>query len=268
MTAIAVSSQKGGVGKTTVALNLALSLARRGWRSLIIDSDPAGAIGLSLTKRLSEAKGLAEYAQHISSLHEVVVPTKVPELAILPVGRVPPEQCMDFHAAVSDGALFGRLFHETRDRFDLMLIDTPSGFGGATMGALRACQYVLCPVQAEPIAARSALRILDLIGTLREQGHALTLAGLLVTMVLGTQRTSRGVLEDLRRVLPADLLFGVSIPRDSAFLEASAIGVPVGLLSRRVPAVALAFDQLAAEFEVRAGLVPQERQDEPIALVD
>ena len=268
MTAIAVSSQKGGVGKTTVALNLGLSLARRGWRTLVVDADPAGAIGLSLTKRLSEAEGFAEYVQKSSALNDVLVRTRVPELAILPVGRVAPEDSVDFHAALTDGALFGKLLEETSAHFDLVLIDTPSGFGGVTLGAIRACPYVLCPVQAEPIAARSALRILDLVGALREQGHDVGLAGFLVTMVLAGQRNSRGVLEDLRRVLPAELLFGVNIPRDAAFLDASAAGVPVGLLSRRVPGVALAFDQLAAEFEVRAGLVPQEAQDEPIALVD
>ncbi len=60
MFGLTIASQKGGVGKTTVALNLSYALARRGWRTLLVDTDPAGAIGLSLTKKLSQAPGLAE----------------------------------------------------------------------------------------------------------------------------------------------------------------------------------------------------------------
>lgn len=268
MVALTIASQKGGVGKTTVALNLAFSLARRGWRTLIVDVDPAGAIGLSLTKRLSEAKGLAEYASQVSPLSGLLVQTKLPELSILPAGRVAPEDGMGFQAVLNDGAILQRLQNEVRSRFDIVVFDTPSGFGGATIGALKVSRHVVCPVQAEPIAARSVLRILDLVGALREAGAGVELTGFLMTMLQSRDDSSLAVAEDLWRTLPGELVFETTIPRDGAFLEASASGVPVGLLRRRAPPVSLVFDQLAAEYENRTGLSDKEAADEPIALVD
>lgn len=268
MVGIAIASQKGGVGKTTITLNLALSLARRGWRTLVIDGDPAGAIGLSLTRRVAEARGLAEYAKRTASLSNLIIRTKLSELAILPAGRVAPEDTMGFQAVLADGALYRYLLREVQPDYDVVLLDTPSGFGGGTLGALRACEHVVCPVQAEPIAARSALRLLDVVGSLRAAGHNVSLAGFLITMVQRGQQSSQAIWDDLQRTLPPQLLFNVHIPRDGAFLEASAAGVPVGLLSRRPPAVSLAFDQLAAELEDRIELTATETQHEPISLVD
>ncbi|MEQ9497729.1 MAG: ParA family protein [Deltaproteobacteria bacterium] len=267
MVSLCVASQKGGVGKTTVALNLAFSLARRGLRTLLVDTDPAGAIGLSLTKKLSQSPGLAEYIVHRRPLAQLAVQTKLPELQILTVGRVAPEDAMGFQAALADGAVLKRIEREASDR-ELIIVDTPSGFGGATMGAMRACRYVLCPVQAEPIAARSVLRIFDVLGSLREKGANTEVVGILLTMLQTRQASSLGVAEDLWASLPQSLLFDTSIPRDAVFLDASANGVPVGLLKRRPPPVAMVFDQLAAELEARMAIDERGMSNEPIALVD
>lgn len=268
MRALTVTSPKGGVGKTTVALNLAYSLARRGWRTLIVDADPAGAIGLSLTKKVAQAPGLAEYASGRAGLAHLLVETRLPGLSLLPAGQVAPDDATGFGAVLDDGSLLHRLRREVEGRADLVLFDTPAGFGGATLGALRASEWALCPVQAEPIAARSVLRIFDVLATLKEQGARVELLGVLLTMLQTKNASSLAVAEDLWRTLPNHVLFETTIPRDTAFLDASAAGVPVGLLRRRPPPVALTFDQLAAEVEARTRLSPKEAHDEPIALVD
>ena len=269
MLVFTVASQKGGVGKTTVALNASFALSRRGWRTLVVDTDPAGAVGLSLTRRMSEAPGLAEYVARARSLREVVVQTKLRELAILPVGRVAAEDAMGFQALLADGAVLGRFLTELQERFDVVVFDTPSGFGGSTLGAMRVSRHVVCPVQAEPIAARSAVRILEVIGALRERGAQVELLGFLLTMLQSRDASSMAVAEDLWRSLPRELILDTTVPRDGVFLEASASGVPLGLLRRRAPPAALIFDQLAAELETRSGLAEaREGQDEPIALVD
>lgn len=269
MLGFTIASQKGGVGKTTVALNTAFALARRGWRTLVVDTDPVGAIGLSLTRRMAEAPGLAEYVARTHRLNQVIVQTKLPELSVLPVGRIAADEGMSFQALLADGTILSHFLRETGDAYDLVVFDTPSGFGGSTLGAMRVSHHVLCPVQAEPIAARSAVRILDVIGSLRAKGAHVELLGFLLTMLQAGDASSMAVAEDLWRSLPQDLVLDANIPRDSSFLEASAAGVPLGLLRRRAPPAALIFDQLAAEIEVKSGLAEtKEGTNEPISLVD
>lgn len=265
---ITVTSHKGGVGKTTVALNLAYALARRGWRTLLIDTDPAGAIGYSLSKRLAKAPGLFEYVRARAPVSELLVETRLNELALMTAGQVSPLDAAGFQTALSDGGALAQLNAELESDFDLVIFDTPSGFTGSTLGALRASRWSVCPVQSEPIAARGVLKILELFQELRGRKVEVELAGIVVTMLQQSDPSSLAVAQDLWKQLPPKLLFSTNIPRDAAFLEASAAGVPVGLLRRRTPPVALVFDQLAAELEARAGLSGLEDKNEPIALVD
>jgi chromosome partitioning protein len=266
VTAVAVASQKGGVGKTTVALNLAHAWARRGLATILVDVDPQGAIGLSLSKRLSQAPGLYDWMQG-RALDTLLVRTRVDTLTLLPVGRMPATESQRFAAQLEDGRLLGRLADGLR-AFDVVLFDTPSGFGGATLGALRASRWVLTPVQAEPIAARTLMRTVETVGALRREGAQLDLAGILVTMVQSEDPSSDAIADDLVRTVPSHFMLKSRIPRDPLLLQASSAGVPVGLLKKYPPPVALAFDQLAAELEARLGLRGKERDDAPITLVD
>lgn len=265
---LTIASPKGGVGKTTVALNLGFSLARRGWRTLVVDTDPQGAIGLSLSKQISKAPGLAEYANRLAPIGKLAVQTKLRELMLLPVGRVAAEDTMGFNAALADGAVLKTLVKDMGTRTDVVLFDTPSGFGGSTMGALRASSRALCLVQAEPIAARSVLRIFEVIAALQEQGAEVQLAGFLLTMLQTRDSSSLSVAEEMWKNLPSHLVLDVTIPRDPVFLQASAAGVPVGLLRRRPPPVSMVFDQLAADLETKLSLANKDGNDAPISLVD
>jgi chromosome partitioning protein len=264
--AVAVASQKGGVGKTTVALNLAYAWARRGLRTALVDVDPQGAIGLSLSKRLSHGPGLWDWL-HGRALRPLMVKTRLEALTLLPAGRIPATESQAFQARLEDGAVLGRLLGELED-FALVLFDTPSGFVGATLGALRASRWALTPVQAEPIAARTLMRTVETIGALRREGAGVELLGILLTMVQRGDASSAAIADDLWRTVPRHLMLDSHIPRDPLLLEASNAGVPVGLLRKRPPAVALEFDQLAAELEERMGLHGKEGPDAPVSLVD
>lgn len=266
MIILTIASQKGGVGKTTVALNLGYSLAMRNWRTLIVDTDPQGALGLSLSQKVSAAAGLVNCLLEGATAQEVIIRTRLGALSLLPVGRVGIDRLVPFEEAVQDGGLYDLLIG-LESQFDLVIVDTAAGFGATTIGALCAATHLLAPVQAEPVALRSLPQLLEWVGWLRERGAALELLGVVTTMLQSDDANSRGVAEELWSRFPAEFILQPAIPRDPAFLEATAVGVPVGLLSRNPPPVARIFDQLALTVEARLGLAILGDDDGPIPLV-
>jgi len=265
MKSTAIVSQKGGVGKTTLALNLSYSLANLGYKTLLVDTDPQGAIGHSLSGR-DPGGGLRSIIDSGEDPRSLILTTRLPEFSILPVGQVPAAGSHAFCSLLEDGLCLQHLFDTVRRDYDVIVVDTPSGFTGATLGALRACDTALSPLQAEPIALRTLPQLLSAIGSIRESGAGAHLIGLAICMLQQRNEDSLGVAEEMWQRLPADLVFETTIPRDAVALSASAAGVPLGLLSRvRPPALSLVFDQLALEVVPRIGL--QTRQDDgPLSL--
>jgi len=261
---VAIASQKGGVGKTTLALNTSLALARRGWRTLVVDADPQGAISLSLKKELKVAEGLTEYAQGLRPLAELVLPTRLAELSFLPVGGIKAHR----PSAVEIGEpVFGNLIDETSAEFDVLILDTASGLAGRTLRALRTVDYALVPMQAEPLSVRTLDGMLQTIAEIGDE-TGLQLAGVVLTMVQSRDEISLETVQEVWSLLPSEMVLEGFVPRDPAFLRASAHGVPVSLLSRRrPPSVASVFDAIAAELEVRIGLV-SEGEDDIFHLLD
>jgi chromosome partitioning protein len=265
---LSVVSQKGGVGKTTISLNMSYALASRGCRTLLVDVDPQGAIGISLTQKVQTSQGLAEFIAQQKPLRSVVVATRLPQLHLVPLGQLSSQYTQQFGAALSSGVEFQRLVREAQSFYDLVIIDTPAGFNGPTVGAMRAADFALSPLQAEPIALRSISQLLEILTWLREDGHSIMLAGLVVSMWQANHPVSNAVVAELRKKFPSRALFQTMIPRDPVFLEASAAGVPLGLLSRRAPAQSMVFEQLAIEVETRLSLQQKEPGGGPMSLVD
>jgi chromosome partitioning protein len=266
MIVLAIAGQKGGVGKTTVALNLSLALASRGWRTLLVDTDPQGAIGRSLQGGVHERNGLAECLKGDLSLDEAALKTRREQLEVLPVGKLTAREMEDWRAEL-DRAL-ATVLAQAQRRFELVVVDTMSGMSGPTRAVLRHSDFVLVPLQAEPLALRSMHQVLEAVGQLREEGVPLVIAGFLLTMLQSRQELSLAVAQETWTSLPTQLVLEAFVPRDAAFLESSAHGVPVGLLRKRPPAVANVFDQIAGELEPRLGLALEDDQDAPIPLVD
>lgn len=264
---VAIVSQKGGVGKTTVALNLAFSLARRGSKICVVDLDPQGAIGLSLTRRMAQQPGVNDWLTQRTDPGSLLVQTRLPALTLLPAGSVSGLHTRRFQDDLEDGARLSELLRALGG-FDVVLVDTPSGFVGATLGAMRACERSLIPVQAEPIAARTLMRTFQTLKELKASGRGGEVLGLVLSMLQRDDPSSSAIAEDVLRTVPKSYLFDTVIPRAPAILEASAAGVPLGLLAKRPPAAASIFDALAAEVEARLNLRGEEPEDAPIALVD
>lgn len=268
MSILAVAGTKGGVGKTTLALNLAYALARRGWRTLLVDADPQGSIGLSLTGRAKDALGLADVLTGACAAEDACLSTRLAELHIVPAGRVPVGALDDYAAPLARGSALRIALDQFTSRHDVTLVDCPAGLGGITRGVLMAASHLLCPLQAEPLALRQVPRLLELVAALRAAGAGLSVAGFVLTMVQSRDPVSLSSAQEAWRLLPTELVLEGFVPRDPVFLKASAKGVPVGLLDRRPPPVATVFERLAAEIEPRLGLQVESEYGEPLALLD
>lgn len=264
---LTVASPKGGVGKTTLSLNLGLAMARRGWRTLVADADPQGGIALSVSDQLRALPGLVDVLAGRTDLDDALVKTRVESFKLLPLGRLPATEIDAWSPGLSDGKAFGRFCTAARDAFDLVILDTAPSLAGASLGALRAADFVLVPLQAEPLAARAVSQLLEIVASLRKSGAGPRLAGLVLSMLQSRNDVSLEVAQESWRLFPRDLVLDATIPRDDAFLRASAAGVPVALLRKQPPAAAAVFDHLAAELELRLELVSEEDPGDALSLL-
>jgi chromosome partitioning protein len=229
-------------------------MAKRGWRTLLVDTDPQGSVGLSLSRRAQERRGFYDAVELRQDAAAFIQPTKLPELHILTSGQS--QRFFDASAATTDELqTVARLFSDLDGRrYDLIIADTPAGMTGFTGHVLKSVDYVVVPQQAEPLGARSIPYVLSALRQLRASGHRIRLIGILLTMMQADSETCQSVVTELGDLLPAQFLLRDMVPRDPDFLEASARGVPVGLLRGVAPAGAILFDKLAADMELRMKL--------------
>jgi len=255
---LATASQKGGVGKTTVCINLGHALARRGWNTLLIDTDPQGGIGLSLSRSTRKKRGFYDYLTAGGEARQYILPTRLPEFSILPCGS--PDTFMRDGATNEAAARLRDLLRQCELLgYDCVILDTAAGMNSITEVAVRGADWVLVPQQAEPLAVRSIPLLLETLNRFRAEGSPTKVAGILLTMLMSNHEASLKVARELRQMLPPQLLFNQAIPRDPLFLEASVLGLPLSLMRKNPPPTALLFDQLAADLEQRIGL--SERKD-------
>lgn len=251
MITIAVSSQKGGVGKTTVSINLAHAYARHGQRTLLVDADPQGSVGLSLTRQSRSLSGFYDaIADPNFPLEQLIVPTRLETLSIVPAG-----QCSDYE--LSGGAM-GVSLHRVRTFFkmaasqgyDVCIIDTAAGLFGVTADVLSACDAVIVPQQAEPLGVRSVPKMLEALTRMRVVNPQLNVLGVVMTMVQNRLAESLEAVQALRNLLPPNMVMKNVVPRDDLFVRASAKGLPVGVMEEGGGVLAV-FDSLRAEMETK-----------------
>jgi chromosome partitioning protein len=245
---VSIVSSKGGTGKTTVALNLAVALAEGGDRVLLIDADPLGAIGFSLAQSDTEWMGLAECLMKKATLDDTIIQTKLPTLSILPRGRLDPLDVAMYEELLASSVMLSEIVSVVKEAYRYVIIDTPSGLGLITRAALSVSTYALIPLQAEPLAVRAISQTLRVLQYIKENENSeLNLLGILATMVQLNKDVSFNIMNTVWASL--DGVLETYIPRADVFHVASEKGVPVAFLSGKYPPEAIRFELLATEIK-------------------
>lgn len=224
---IAVANQKGGVGKTTTAVNLGAELATLGHPTLIIDLDPQGnastGVGNSVAGRRATSYDLMAGR---FALKEVLVETGIENLAIVPSTPDLSSADIDF-AARHDRIRLLKSALASADAFEYILIDCPPALGLLTVNALVAAQTVLVPLQAEFYALEGLSQLLMTVREVRQSANpGLRLDGVVLTMYDGRNNLSQQVEADARETL-GELVYQTIIPRNVRISEAPSHGLPV-----------------------------------------
>jgi chromosome partitioning protein len=259
---LAISSPKGGCGKTTIALNLSLSLARQGRSVILVDGDINGDVLSSINARQRAEIGVFDVLLGVASSEEALLDTILPHFKILPAvgGQLPRADLL----AADHSAAWQALLFELARRADVVVVDTPAGMYGVTYSVLQASTHVVGILQAEAIANRSFPRFLGAIRAVPDELRPEVL-GIVVNMLQTKHAASLSVFQNACSDLPGDWLFDTSIPRHRAFLDATQAGLPLRQLDEQSPpAVAWLFDNLAGEVAERLRLGTVEKKPQPL----
>jgi len=227
---VAVASQKGGVGKTTTAINLGTSFAILEKRTLLIDLDPQGSIAASF--RLNEAevtKGMYQVFSENIPLSDVMIDIGLEDLHIVPSNVDGEREEIEFFRYAMKYDLLRQVLTPYKELYDYILLDCPPSLGSITINAITAADSILVPVQCEYYSVRALGKFIRSVKQIsRDHNPQLTFMGFLITMLDKRVRKSQEIEKKLRYALK-DIVLDTAIPRNSSLSVAPSFGKPAAL---------------------------------------
>ncbi len=251
---LALANQKGGVGKTTTAVNVSSYLASIGHHILLIDFDPQGnaTSSLGVDKRSLAYSSYDVLIQGVA-VEEAILPEVRPGLDLLGANNSLAGAEVELVQMTNREQRLGEALGEVREQYDLVIIDCPPSLGLLTINAFSTSRHIVVPIQCEYLALEGLMQLINTMDLVKRRlNPALDVLGVVMTMYDGRTRLSNQVVENVRRFFP-NRMFQTLVPRSVRLAEAPSHGQTILEYDPRSTG-AVAYRALGDEIAARVGL--------------